>query len=1176
MQRRRILRFALGLSVLVGSLLTVSVGAQKITGDISGTVQDKTGAVIKGATITAINNGTGETRSATSSDAGFYRIVELPPGKYKVTVNAQGFKSATREAEVAIALVTASDFKLEPGQVSQTIEVADVVPLVETSEDRLSTLFADRQVSDLPNNGRDFNNLLDGVPGVQRSPGGGFQSLNINGQRATSNNFAVDGIPNNDRYYGESSLGQAAISGTAAALIPLEGISEFNVQSNPGVEFGIRGGSVINIGLKSGTNQVHGSVFWDRHTDAFDARNWFATEVTPFRLNQFGASGGFPVKKDKAFVFLSYQGFHLKDVFPAQVDAPTPAEIFDATQCVTTGINPNSAGEGPFDINNPNNPICLNTGPGPGSDQIFGTLDDGTVNSIGANILSFIPTSSSGTLNVAAANSLDLNNFHVKFDYIFSSKHRVSVKYLFGDSFQSQPPAPGVPQSVGPLATNADMWNSVAPSRAQLAGINYTWTISPTKVLESRLGYQRFSQRIGLNNNIDPSALGLNTGPLGAGSSDTENLGVPTFYYLGYFGNTGYGVVGGIQGYPIVTRPNSSYDWQEHLTMLKGNHTIKVGGQFQSAYTKSRRDRAHAELSLYYYGFETCASYAYCNGIFGADSYGNPLTTQSNHVAALNELLLGLSDESGRSFGVTNRHLSQKSGGLYIQDSWKVKPNFTLEAGIRWDMTGALGEKDHLGANFLPDDPKADAGGFVSLAKQPLYNVDKGNFGPRVGFAWDVFSNGQTVLRAGYSLNYDLPNFGTIAAPQTYFFQWSGARAGFFTQIADGNFPVSINFTPSENLAIFNPSGDPANLCNYFICMAPGVDIYGASAATSPPSPFSVVQLVRNFQTPMNHAYNITIEQQIGRKTSFSIAYVGTAGRDLVNWRDLNACPVSTSKCGSTNNPRPFDSRFIDPNTGSALYNHILQLNNDGYSNYNSLQLAYKVRDIHGLTGQINYTWSRSFDTGSANRGGSFLSDYQNPYDVSKGYAPSDFDTPWNINFNVVYDVPKFHGTPKLVGEGWSVNALFRAQDGRPFSVYASDQSNQGLLRGYANYTGAPINYNYHVSSSDESFFNTDAFTTPDPGTIGNTTRNRLRQPGIAQLDMGIFKSFKFSERYSLKFKWEVFNVLNHAMFAYETGNVNSGSFGKYFATPDVGIGLSPILGTGAQRNMQFGLQVDF
>ncbi len=171
-----------------------------------------------------------------------------------MTAIAPGFKTSARDVQVALSMVTQSDFQLQPGQVSETIEVEGSSPLVETTEDRLSTLFLDREVANLPNNGRDFNNLFDGVPGVQRSPGGGFQSLNINGQRATSNNFAVDGIPNNDRYYGEASLGQAAIAGTAAALIPLEGISEFNVQSNPGVEFGVRGGSVINIGLKSGTN----------------------------------------------------------------------------------------------------------------------------------------------------------------------------------------------------------------------------------------------------------------------------------------------------------------------------------------------------------------------------------------------------------------------------------------------------------------------------------------------------------------------------------------------------------------------------------------------------------------------------------------------------------------------------------------------------------------------------------------------------------------------------------------------------------------------------------------------------------------------------------------------------------------------------------------------------------
>src|SRR6267143_4899915 len=418
---------------MLGLFVSIPAFTQKITGDISGTVTDPSGAAVPGAVVNALNLGTGEKATATTNDTGFYRMVNLSTGQYRLTVEAPGFKNMERQATVSLALVTQANFSLQVGSRTETVEVQGVAPLVESTEDRLSTLFADKEVADLPNNGRDFNNLLDGVPGVQRSPGGGFQSLNINGQRATSNNYAIDGIPNNDRYYGESALGQAAISGTAAALIPLDGISEFNVESNPGVEFGVKGGSVINIGLKSGTNDLHGNLFWDRHTDAFDARNWFASSVTPFRLNQFGGSAGFPIKKDKVFVYMSYQGFHLKDVFPATVNLPAQAEINDALGCIATGINPNTVGD-------PNPATCINSGPGPGPDQIVGTADDGTPSTIGLKLLSFMPLAPSpgAPVNIAANNTLDLNNFHVKFDYVFNQSNRISVKYLFGDSLQSQ------------------------------------------------------------------------------------------------------------------------------------------------------------------------------------------------------------------------------------------------------------------------------------------------------------------------------------------------------------------------------------------------------------------------------------------------------------------------------------------------------------------------------------------------------------------------------------------------------------------------------------------------------------------------------------------------------------------------------------------------------------------
>ena len=1141
MTRRRLLLLA----VLCGILLVIPVSAQKITGDIDGNVTDPSGAAVVGATITAKNDDTGYTRSTTTNQNGGYRVVELPPGRYTLTVEAQGFSTQTRHADVSAAVVTHADFGLKVGGAGETITVEDVAPLVETTENRVSTVIEARRVEDLPLNGRDFQSLLTIVPGVQRAPGGGFLSLTINGQRSTNNNFAVDGIPNNDRYYGDAAVGQTAILGTAATLVPLEGIQEFQVQGNPGAEFGVKGGAVVNVGLKSGTNDFHGQAFWVRHTDAFDAKNFFNCLgdvpqedcVTPFKLNQWGGILGGPIFKDKTHFMVSYQRFTLGAFFPYNTPVPTPGEVAAAQFCVQNGGDGLDATPGTADD-------CLLAGPGPGSDQIFGTGDDGTVNQGGANLLGFYPTDPSGVLTVNSPNELKIHNFHAKLDHIFNDNHRLSLKYLIGDSFQTQPAFAGT--IVPPAPHPPDLFNSIAPSRAQLGGASWTWTLSPTKVLETRFGATRFSQIIDVNNKINPADLGIDTGPL-----DPADFGVPALYYFGYFG-----YIGGVGGYPITTAPNATWDVQSHFTWIKGNHTFKMGGQWQDAYTKSLRNRARTVLAIYPY-FDPAFA--------GTDDYYSRL-----NIRAVEQLLLGLFDTAGRSFGDTHRRISQDSFGFYFQDQWKITPNFNLELGLRYDISTPLGEENDQGANFLPGDPEADALGFVPLSARSLYQIDKNNFGPRIGFAWDPWGNAKVVFRGGYSATYDQPNFGTIHAPQVTGIFGAGARGGAFTQPAQGVFGVQQEFaSPGDNQALFFNNA----LCGSFVCAAPGVPLFGS--APTPPT-FNVLQVQPDLQTARLQNWNFSTQIAFGAKTSLTMSYVGGHGDNLIGWRDLNASPLGSGGTGgcTPGNLDDFQFRPFFTQFGEQIC-HIVQVNDDGYSRYHALQTSYQFRNLRNLSGQVNLTWSAAHDTGSANRGSSFngITPCQNPYNIDCNYARADHDVPLNFNVSFVYDVPRWDALPRLVGEGWQFNTLFQAVSGRPFSPRVTfDESGQGLSGNRADYSGDPINYDYR---NFLQFFNADAFFDPAAGTIGNAGRNTLRGPELVQWDASVFKNFNITERYKLQFRWEVFNVLNRANFAIRTGNINSSSFGRFRETADVAA-FNPVLGTGAQRNMQFGLKFIF
>ncbi len=621
------------LLVLIG-FCSVPMRAQRITGDIAGEVTDSTGAVLPNVTVTAVNTGTNFSRSAVTSDTGTFRIPELPIGAYKVTASAEGFKTAVQTTNVQAGAVNPASFKLTIGQRTETVEVEGSAPLVELSPNNNNYVDSEK-IENVPLNGRDFNSLLAITPGVQRTPGGGFQAVSINGSKVESNNYFIDGLYNNDRYYGDSAIGETGIVGIPAVLFPPEAIQELSIQETPSAEFGVKGGAPILLNMKSGTNTWHGSGTWVNHNGFGDASNYFSQgQKTPIHNNQFNATIGGPIVKDKAFMFLFYEGQRYKSLAVSSRTVPTPAEIQGAIDDISAhGL---------------------------------------TVDPVGQALLNFFPTDPSGTIIAQSPTTASANTFGVKFDYRLNDKNSLAVRYIFGDSLQSAPPYAGLP----PAASQpADLFNSVAPSRAQMAGVSWTSNLGPNQILESRVGFTRFAQLLGIQNKIDPKSLGMDTGPL-----NPADFGVP-YVYLLPLGYGGY--IGGVQGYPITTRPDQTWDWSEHFSWVKGNHTIKLGGNFQRAYTNSLRNNARTGLLLGYFTYYASMS-------------ADPIQD------SIEELLLGKADNANRAFGDTHRHLVQNSVGFYAQDDWKIKPRFTLTFGLRYDIFGNLRDRNNVAANFIP------------------------------------------------------------------------------------------------------------------------------------------------------------------------------------------------------------------------------------------------------------------------------------------------------------------------------------------------------------------------------------------------------------------------------------------------------------------------------------------
>jgi outer membrane receptor protein involved in Fe transport len=639
--------FSCSLAVILGAILFFAAGpatAQTFRGTILGTVTDPTGAAIAGAAVAVKNVNTGLARTVTTSEDGTYSVPELPIGTYSVTVEKTGFKQGlVTGIRVEVSSEVRADVALQPGTVAEVVEVrGEELPQVESTSNVLGGIVESRVVTNLPVNGRDYQKLINLVPGVTSSPDqitdspGSYGVFSVNGARGRANNFLLDGTDMNDGYRNDPAINEAGVFGTPATILPLEAIAELRVLSNSEAEYGRSAGGVINIVTKSGSNALHGSGFDFFRNNALDARNFFNEVGQPqnaFHNNQFGGSLGGPIVKDKTFFFVDYEGMREKGAEASTACVPTQADINQAIADNGGVVNPVIAAM----LAKPN--LVWPT-PAAGAPDCY---NDG-----GSNI------------SLATPFSNRVDSAIVKIDHSFNANNLLTGRYYIGDSDQSFPLA----LVGGGLLPN---YNTATPTRVQLISLSYVSTISPTIVNEARLGWNRFAEGFfPEDRSFDPTSIGLNTVAPGTPNADKYNFGMPKITVGGP--GSSLAPLGADNGDPRQ-RVDTNWHYIDNVSWKAGKHDLKFGYEYR----------------------RTSISQIFNRGFRGTLDF-----------ASLDDFIAGLPDDGSQRQGNTNRNTFENSYAGYFQDSIRVTRKFTLNLGVRYDYFGIVQEKHGQFTNFDP------------------------------------------------------------------------------------------------------------------------------------------------------------------------------------------------------------------------------------------------------------------------------------------------------------------------------------------------------------------------------------------------------------------------------------------------------------------------------------------
>ena len=1151
------------------------------TGSFSGTVEDKTGSVISGATVRVTSQGTAQTREAKTDDTGHYLIPLLPVGQYSLRVESQGFQSVEQK-DVRLQVDEHRDvnFTLSPASVTATVEVSATEVAVETTNPSLGQVITSEQVAQLPLNGRDFVQLATLTPGTtqETNPNSfftsaassevatrGVYSLSVGGSRAQSTDWLLDGNDNNE-----------LTAGGIAILPSIDAIQEFKVLTyNYSAEWGTRAGPTVLVSTKSGSNQFHGSVFEFFRNTKLDAQSKFAATKEQFNLNQFGAAVGGPLEKDKTFFFLDYQGKRQRRGIPFSGLIPTPAmmggdfsldptgtarpETFDGT----TNVNgfPDLAnpvgGFGPFKCDAAGDPIPSSDGTQTGGvpcNKIPSSLFD----PVGAAMIQLYPQSNivgGGSVNYGnvPVRRLDEGSFDARIDHTFSDKDSLFARFSYDQAVSFVPGG-----SPGFAEQNAFGSTQHITNHGRNFAVSETHIFSEHNINQLNFGFNRIFNHIKSfgDGTCESAILGIQganlnskcpgvSGTLTQSTTDCVSCGLSSTLMNNYWalGDRGFAP---FQGGSNVFSISDSFD------MIRGNHNIRVGANV-------RAQQMNVLTNAFQDGF-------FIN--FGL----------SNDAAAdllLGQLGGGIHDQT--FFGATTGR-RWKLFRPFIQDDWRVTKDLTLNLGVAWALVTPITEAQNRQANFDFASGKFYVAGSSSLIAGCTICVhsdgyvgiqmDKTAVEPRIGLAWKPFGSQTTAIRAGYAIFHDS--------------SWNQGGQGLWE-----NPPY---FAESDNFPGPCPFGNTTQNCG-LQRMFLQANLQPITAPTSPTDfPGALQSQNLDFKQGKVQQFNLNIERQLPGNVVLTAGYAGSrSSHILVDGLNLNV--GSPSQCGVlagyTLGCGPGGTAF-GPKWGNPPFLFPLTINNNndiGKAHYDSLQVKAETKSIrNGLYALIGYTYSRTFDSGLPDGLGTFpgATYFPLPGFDKLDWALSTLNLNHQFTASVTYELP--FGKGKQFGGGWNgpVNAVFgnwevdgivRVTTGFPLFVVDSNNGNTGKpgASGVAfSWNGNGLNRPNQVSDPHkagivpanpdpacqvlksqsplgrapdqvgtlDAWFNPCAFAHADPGELGNANRAPLYGPRFVNTDMSLIKHFPLPyESMRLDFRAEFFNVFNHPQYYLQGGS---------------------------------------